>query len=67
MGTIDLINSFSERVTCGTKDFECEDASLCVPRHWTCDGENDCKDASDEDPKLCRTQSNASHDYKIDR
>jgi len=37
--------------TCSAEYFTCNN-SVCVPRLWVCDGENDCADGSDE--AVCR-------------
>jgi len=26
----------------------------CVSKHWTCDGDQDCSDGSDEEPRMCK-------------
>lgn len=33
--------------TCSSDYFTCNN-SLCIPKLWNCDGENDCGDGSDE-------------------
>lgn len=33
---------------CTDDQFECRNG-LCVPKSWRCDGENDCRDYSDEE------------------
>lgn len=42
--------------TCGS-GFRCSSGSSCIPTHWVCDGEYDCKnknnDDSDEIPPAC--------------
>lgn len=37
---------------CGPEQFRCTSGN-CIPLRWSCDGENDCSDESDEDPKRC--------------
>lgn len=36
-----------ERTNCSKDQFECQNG-LCLPQQWVCDGDNDCKDFSDE-------------------
>lgn len=33
---------------CSSAQFECGEGGGCIPEAWTCDGENDCADHSDE-------------------
>lgn len=41
-----------EPVGCSLRQFRCTN-SKCIPLTWTCDGEKDCEDGSDENPKTC--------------
>jgi hypothetical protein len=34
-------------MNCTAEEFQCENG-LCVQFNWVCDGDNDCKDFSDE-------------------
>lgn len=38
---------------CGVDEFRCKDSGRCIPSRWTCDGEDDCGDASDEPKEEC--------------
>ena len=33
---------------CSNDEFECNVLPWCIPNVWVCDGDNDCKDNSDE-------------------
>ena len=35
-------------MTCSPGDFKCPNEARCIPLRWTCDGENDCSDNTDE-------------------
>lgn len=39
-------------VPCNERQFKCGDGK-CIPVTFACDGENDCLDGSDENPKEC--------------
>ena len=34
-------------VTCSDNEYQCDNEE-CIPSGWTCDGEEDCRDGSDE-------------------
>lgn len=38
---------------CGLNMFRCHVDSFCIPRRYLCDGNPDCKDASDESEETC--------------
>lgn len=35
-------------MNCTIDQFQCYNG-LCIPKQWTCDNDNDCKDFSDEE------------------
>ncbi len=52
-----LLFFISDGTDCSVGEFECVLDHLCVPFKWTCDGEDDCGDQSDEDNALCEGQN----------
>lgn len=49
---------FAATHTCSTQEFMCTNSSRCIPDRWRCDGDQDCKDNSDE--MNCEAQPTAS-------
>ncbi|KAK9298029.1 hypothetical protein QLX08_008537 [Tetragonisca angustula] len=41
---------------CTDSEFKCTNEK-CIPGTWHCDGEDDCRDGSDEDPTICRMKN----------
>lgn len=41
---------------CQLNEFTCESGGQCIPLSSVCDGTQQCRDASDEDPKVCKNQ-----------
>lgn len=44
---------------CSMYEFEC-DHNKCIVQNWVCDGQFDCIDKSDEEPRLCEKKSTVS-------
>ena len=43
--------------------FICSDGSHCIDRRYNCDKDYDCKDKSDEDPKVCCTYTKSINTF----
>lgn len=39
---------------CEGNEFNCKNIKQCIDIHLVCNGNNDCKDKSDEDADLCK-------------
>lgn len=44
---------------CTERQFQCRSGE-CIPINYTCDGEPDCKDKSDEDPSECANKGESN-------
>ena len=47
----DIKSNFTN--TCTENEFVCRDRHFCIHEAWTCDGDKDCPDGTDEDEDLC--------------
>ena len=50
---LDTFFENSENQTCKGGEFSCFESSQCIAWRWTCDGEEDCPDGSDESNSVC--------------
>ena len=48
--------------TCADYEFVCRDHHFCVHHAWTCDGDRDCPDGTDEDEELCGKKKSCSEE-----
>ncbi|XP_048838951.1 low-density lipoprotein receptor-related protein 1 isoform X2 [Brienomyrus brachyistius] len=53
----------SSHQQCHPSQFMCRD-KRCIPENWKCDGANDCRDNSDEDPNLCSQHSCPKYSFR---
>lgn len=49
---------------CTERQFQCKSGE-CIPIKYTCDGEPDCQDRSDEDPTECANKGESNINYAI--
>lgn len=49
--------------TCDSTKFYCKNGK-CISRMWSCDGDDDCGDNSDEDPKYCAFHSCSPNEFR---
>ncbi|EAT35592.1 AAEL012253-PA [Aedes aegypti] len=49
------------KTNCSDDKFRCK-SGRCIPKHWQCDGENDCSDGSDEDSEKCLNKTCPSNE-----
>ncbi|XP_075155675.1 low-density lipoprotein receptor-related protein megalin [Haematobia irritans] len=49
--------------TCEASKFYCQNGK-CISRMWSCDGDDDCGDNSDEDPNYCAYHSCSPNEFR---
>nr|XP_033800021.1 low-density lipoprotein receptor-related protein 1B [Geotrypetes seraphini] len=50
---------------CKLGEFQCKN-KYCIQENWQCDGDNDCLDGSDEDPRKCINHSCPEDQFKCE-
>ncbi|XP_017776148.1 PREDICTED: very low-density lipoprotein receptor-like isoform X2 [Nicrophorus vespilloides] len=55
----------NESSVCSIRQFQCENLK-CISMTWTCDGEDDCGDNSDEIPKKTCNRTCSSSEFRCD-
>lgn len=52
-----------ENVTCDSSRFTCANGK-CIPRLWSCDGDDDCGDKTDEDKNFCALHTCGPNEFR---
>ena len=59
---LNFLKQTCEEITCFSNYFKCKNGN-CVPKTWVCDGDDECKDNSDEDKEVCGIKT--CHDFQF--